>query len=156
MPNTLQDETGILISAITLALEWHDEYLKWDDIPYIDYYKQFSVQMPKGNLWTPEITVWNSAGETMNLKMKNDSIMRVSSEGEVSGQISSLVDTECEMQLLKYGLLKCLDISVSGIYTAPRPPTRDDPRQAWVNDPKPTPKILLCPEVYKMTKFLED
>ena len=57
--------------------------------------------MPKGYLWTPEITVWNSAGETMTLKMKNDSILRVFSTGEVSGQISGLVDTECEMELTK-------------------------------------------------------
>ena len=108
----MQDETGILISAITLALEWHDEYLKWDDIPYIDYYRQFAVQMPKGYLWTPEITVWNSAGETMNLKMKNDSILRVSATGEVSGQISSLVDTECEMELEKSELLIFLNAFV--------------------------------------------
>ena len=34
----------------------------------------------------------------INLKMKNDTILRVSAAGEVSGQISSLVDTECEMR----------------------------------------------------------
>lgn len=99
---SIQDESGILLSSVTLAVEWQDEYLKWNDIPHIDYYKQFSVQLSKGSMWTPEITVWNSGGETMILKMKNDSILRVSAEGEVSGQISSLVDTECEMELLKY------------------------------------------------------
>ena len=83
-------------------MEWQDEYLKWNDIPHIDYYKQFTVQIPKGYLWTPEITVWNSAGDTISLNMKNDSILRVSSSGEVSGQISSLLDTECEMELEKY------------------------------------------------------
>ena len=86
-------------------MEWHDDYLKWDDIHHIDYYKQFNVQLPKSYLWTPEITIWNSAGETMNLKMKNDTILRVSSNGQVSGQISVLLETECDMNLVKYALI---------------------------------------------------
>ena len=68
--------------------------------------------MPKGYPWTPEITVWNSAGDTMTLKMKNDSILRVSASGKVSGQISSLVDTECEMELEKSELLIFLNAFV--------------------------------------------
>ena len=75
--------------------------MKWDSINHIEYYKKFSVQLPKSYLWAPDITVWNSAGENPVIKLKNDSILRVSSVGEVSAEISILLDTECELRLLR-------------------------------------------------------
>lgn len=97
----MQDESGILITSVTLALEWQDDYLNWEHVPQFEFYKEFSIQMPKRFVWAPDIFIWNSAGSAMTAKMSNDSILRVSPTGAVSGEISMLIDTECEMLLLK-------------------------------------------------------
>ena len=97
----MQDETGVLVSAITISLSWHDEYLKWMSIPQHNYYKNFPVNLPKSYIWAPDITVWNSAGANSLLKLKNDSILRVFSTGLVTTKISSIADTECGLRLFR-------------------------------------------------------
>ena len=95
----LKDETGVLQSATTMSISWHDDNLNWTGIQHHDYYKNFAVHLPKSYIWTPDITVWNSAGANSILKLKNDSILRVYSSGLVSAKISSILDTECDLLL---------------------------------------------------------
>ena len=100
--NCLQDESGVMFSAITIALSWHDEYMNWTSIPQHNYYKKFSVNLPKSYIWAPSITVWNSAGAHTLLKLKNDSMLSVLSSGLVTTKISSILDTECELRLSRW------------------------------------------------------
>ena len=97
-----QDDTETLTSVATLFLYWTDDYLIWNDIEQIEFYNQFKVQIPKSSLWAPEILVWNSADETEMIKIKNDTLLTVSSEGEVKAKISYVFHTECEMKLWRY------------------------------------------------------
>ena len=96
-----QDESGVMISAMTISLSWHDEYLNWTRIPQHSYYKTFPVNLPKSYIWTPDLTVWNSAGTHTILTWKNDSVLRIFSTGLVTAKISSILDTECDLLLLR-------------------------------------------------------
>ena len=87
-------------------MEWGDDYLNWTVIPGIDFYKLFAVQVPKSYLWTPDIIVWNSADDNRLLKIANDSILTVNYTGQVSGQISTLLHTECEMRVIEYHFIE--------------------------------------------------
>ena len=98
----IKDEKGVLLTAVTIYLDWHDDYLIWEDIAHIEYYKNSSVQLPKSYLWTPDIFVWNTAGQTQMIKVKNDSLLKVFPSGMVTVEIYTLLDTECEMSVLKY------------------------------------------------------
>ena len=91
----------MLVSSVTISLSWRDDNLNWTKIPQHEYYKNFSVHLPKADIWAPEITVWNSAGANSILKLKNDSILRVYSSGLVSAKISNLLDTECDLLLFR-------------------------------------------------------
>ena len=83
-------------------MEWNDDYLNWESINDTDFHKLFTVQVPKLYLWAPEMLVWNSANENRLLKMKNDTILTVDHGGKVSGQISTLLNTQCEMHVQRY------------------------------------------------------
>ena len=100
--NCLQDESGVMLSAITISLSWHDEYLSWMEIPQHNYYKKFSVNLPKSYVWAPSVTVWNSAGAHSLLKLKNDSMLILYSTGLVTTKISNILDTECDLRLSRF------------------------------------------------------
>ena len=76
----------------------------WRDIEGFEFYKLFTVQVPKLYLWTPDILVWNSANDKRLFKLKNDSILVVNYTGTVSGQISTMLNTECQMSMKRYAM----------------------------------------------------
>ena len=96
------DTKGVLLSLATIDLRWTDDYLNWETIEHIEFYRKFKVQIPKSYLWVPEIVVWNSAGDKQSLQLQNNSILRVSTMGEVRAKISTILDTNCDMKLLKF------------------------------------------------------
>ena len=101
----IQSESGIFTTVITVDLQWEDEFLNWENITGIEFYANFTVQVPKLYLWAPSIFVWNSHDDNRILKFKNDSILKVTHSGIVTGQISTILNSECKMHLEKYAIL---------------------------------------------------
>ena len=90
------------MTAVTLNLEWFDDYAIWDHMEMRQFYRDIPIQVPKSYLWAPAIFVWNSAGNSQLIDFKNDSILDVYSNGEVVGKLLILLDTECDMHIYKY------------------------------------------------------
>ena len=90
------ESTGLFI------LTWKDDFLAWRDINYSSFYTNFLPRIPVSYIWAPTITLDNSASESQNYKLANDSSVEVIPNGNIAAQMSAKFFSTCEMDIKKY------------------------------------------------------
>ena len=96
------DQSGTMETSANLNLIWEDEYVAWQDIDHIEFYKDFPVQVPKSQIWVPGIGVSNSPGGIQYIEMRNETLLNVYYLGNVSVSFSKIFSTECELDLIRF------------------------------------------------------
>ena len=83
-------------------IKWQDDFIQWNDIEFFDFYKKFKPRLPSGYIWTPPITLENTAVAQQSYKLPNDSSVEIDPNGIVTAEMSAKFTTICELNIKKY------------------------------------------------------
>ena len=95
-------EGGTMETSANLVLIWNDEFLIWQDIENIQFYKDFPIQVPKSLIWFPEFAVKNGPGGVQFVEIRNGTLCNVYYQGNVSVAFSQTFTTECELDVTRF------------------------------------------------------
>ncbi|CAH1788001.1 unnamed protein product, partial [Owenia fusiformis] len=96
----LEEKTQTLTCALWATFTWRDEFLTWNPA---DYNGIDELTIPSGNIWIPDMTLYNSVdGEKGFTEIWSATNVRISYKGDVEWMTIAQTQTTCILQLSEY------------------------------------------------------
>ncbi|CAH1788975.1 unnamed protein product [Owenia fusiformis] len=96
----LAETTQTLTCAIWVTFNWQDEFLAWDPA---DYDGLDILVVPSDNIWTPDMTLYNSVDEEKGFtEIWSNTNVRIAHTGNVEWLTIAQTQTTCRLQVSEY------------------------------------------------------
>ncbi|XP_061170026.1 neuronal acetylcholine receptor subunit alpha-6-like [Saccostrea echinata] len=93
----VEEKHQTLYSSVGIELTWVDEFLSWNST---NLYNVDTILVPLKLIWRPDICIENDLSD--NKCLSAESVVQVSSEGQIKWRLTKELRTECEIDITEY------------------------------------------------------
>ncbi|KAK3104882.1 hypothetical protein FSP39_012316 [Pinctada imbricata] len=92
----LHEKHQLIRLKIWMRLKWNDCTLRWNSTEFNGIE---SITMPYGNVWIPDITLYEGSSDEANMPGKDEYYARVDSDGTVTYNFPSIITASCQIDV---------------------------------------------------------